>query len=241
MKNTVKYILQGTLGFQRYLYCFALFKIKSLRSDKKEKDFFYFLSLMKDNEGLVFDVGANIGIMTYHLSKSLPNTTIVAIEPMPDNLKILKKVIENKGLTNVELHAEAVGENKGNVTMILPDNKGVKMQGLSHVKHDSIEEWNEGEEFTVPMTTIDEIAGNRKVQGIKMDVENFEYFSLQGASELIERDHPVIYLELWENENRMRCFNFLQEKGYKAYIVENGVHVVFDSEKHPNQNFIFIH
>jgi hypothetical protein len=39
VKNTIKYILQKILGFQTYLFVFSVFKIKTLHSDPKEKDF----------------------------------------------------------------------------------------------------------------------------------------------------------------------------------------------------------
>ncbi len=64
------------MGFRTYLYVFAIFKIKTLRSDPKEKDFFHFLSLLKDGKGAVLDIGANIGIMTVHLARKLPNSTV---------------------------------------------------------------------------------------------------------------------------------------------------------------------
>ena len=93
MKNTLKYILQKILGFQTYLFVFSVFKIQTLYSDPKEKDFFQFLSLLKDGEGAVLDIGANIGIMTVHLAQKLPNSTIHAFEPMPSNYSVLKKIV----------------------------------------------------------------------------------------------------------------------------------------------------
>lgn len=240
MKNKAKYILQAVLGFQRYLYVFSMFKIRSLKNDPKEKDFFKFLSLLKDGQGDVLDIGANIGIMTYHLSKALPNSRVIAVEPMPENFEVLKRIVSKQELKNVELTQLAVGEAEGKVTMILPDNKGVKMQGLSHVKHETIEEWNEGEEVEVAMTTIDTLTTERKIQGIKMDVENFEYFALKGAKETIQRDQPIIYTELWDNENRKKCFDLMNELNYKVYVVVNDELASYDANKHPHQNFIFL-
>ena len=69
VKNTIKYILQFLLGYSNYLYVFAIFKIKSIQKDNLEKDFFHFLSLLKDGNGDVIDIGANLGIMSFHLSK----------------------------------------------------------------------------------------------------------------------------------------------------------------------------
>ena len=104
MKNRVKYLLQKTLGLQTYLYVFALYKIRTLRSDKKENDFFTFLSLLKDGKGDVLDIGANLGIMTVHLANHLPNSTIHAFEPMPTNASILKRIIAKFNLNKAKIH-----------------------------------------------------------------------------------------------------------------------------------------
>jgi FkbM family methyltransferase len=196
--------------------------------------------LLKDGEGSVLDVGANIGIMTAHLGQYLPNTTIHAFEPMPTNISVLRKIIAKFNLKLVKLHEIAVGDTSGSVKMILPQNGKTKMQGLSHVKHESITEWNEGEEFEVELDTLDNQLKTEKIQGIKIDVENFEYFALKGAKELLERDHPIIYAELWENQNRTNCFDLLTSLSYQAFIVKNNQLISFDSNQHISQNFIFI-
>lgn len=239
VKNTVKYILQKAVGYHFYLYVFSLFKIRTLKTDSNEKDFFHFLSLLKDGNGSVLDVGANIGIMTVHLGKTLPNCTIHAFEPIPSNVTILKKIISHFRLTKVKVHEIAVGEHEGKVKMILPNNGKTKMQGLSHIKHESITEWNEGEEFEVSINTIDDSILNEKVQGIKIDVENFEYFALLGAKKMLERDHPIIYAELWDNQNRINCFDLLASFSYQTFIVEKDVLIPFAPNKHTSQNFIF--
>ncbi len=109
------------MGFSSYLFVFAIFKIKTLRSDKKEKDFFHFLNLIpKSQEGIILDIGANLGIMTYHLSKSFPETTIHAFEPIPHNVNILKKIITKYHLLNVKLHDFALGLTQEKIKMVLP-------------------------------------------------------------------------------------------------------------------------
>lgn len=240
MKNTVKYILQKLLGFQFYLYVFSLFKIWTLRTDSKEKGFFHFLSLLKDGEGSVLDVGANIGIMTVHLGQKLPHSMIHAFEPMPYNISVLKKVITKFKLKSVKLHEIALGDSIGNVKMVLPEYGKTKMQGLSHVKHESITEWNEGQEFEVPLNTLDNLISSEKIQGIKIDIENFEYFALKGGRQILEKDHPVIYAELWDNQNRVNCFELLKELSYEIFIVKDNQLIPYDTMKHKGQSFIFI-
>lgn len=228
------------MGFRTYLYVFALFKIKTLRSDSKEKDFFHFLSLLEDGKGAVLDVGANIGIMTVHLAQKLPNSTIHAFEPIPDNISVLNSIIAKFNLKKVKVHEIAIGEETGNIQMIMPNQGKTKMQGLSHVKHESITEWNEGEEFNVPLNTLDNLLNGELIQGIKIDIENFEYYALKGGKRILETNHPIIYAELWDNENRIKCFDLLKELNYSAHVVVENKLVSFDLKKHTNQNFIFI-
>ena len=238
MKNTIKLILQKLLGYERYLFVFSKFKIKNLKKDKKEGDFFLFIDEIKA-EGDILDVGANIGIMTYHLSKQFPNKKVFSIEPMPNNLSVLRRIIAHFNLKNVEVKPIALGQQKEEVEMVLPMNGKVKMQGLAHVVHDSIDEWNEGEKIKVQCETLDDIFLNTPISGIKMDIENFEYFALKGGEQLLKKDHPVIYLELWANDNRTQCFNFLSDLGYSPFVNENNNLVAYDSLKHKKQNFIF--
>ncbi len=217
-----------------------MFKIKTLRSDSKEKDFFHFLALMKDGKGDVLDIGANIGIMTVHLAQHLPHSTIHAFEPMPSNLEVLKKVVHKYNLQHTHIHPVALGDETGRIKMILPEEGKAKLQGLSHVKHESITEWNEGEEFDVPIDKLDNIINGQAIQGIKIDIENFEYFALKGGQRILTNNKPIIYAELWENENRKNCFHLLEEIGYQSHVVVNNQLIPFDPAKHQKQNFIFI-
>jgi FkbM family methyltransferase len=211
-----------------------------LHSDAKEKDFFHFLSMLEDGKGDVLDIGANLGIMTVHLAKKLPNTTIHAIEPLPDNISVLKRIIQHFGLKKIKIHEVAVGETEGKVDMILPHQGKTKMQGLSHVKHESITEWNEGEEFQVPVNTLDNLLNGNSIQGIKIDVENFEFYALKGGKRILENNHPIIYAELWDNENRQNCLEYLKGMNYNPHVVMNDKLVTFDKNVHCSQNFIFI-
>lgn len=240
MKNRIKYILQKILGLQTYLYVFALYKIRTLRSDKKENDFFTFLSLLKDGKGDVLDIGANLGIMTVHLANHLPNSTIHAFEPMPTNASILKRIIAKFQLKKAKIHEIALGEEPGTARMVLPVNGSTVMQGLSHIKHESITEWNEGKEVDVPLDKLDNVINGQVIQGIKIDVENFEYFALKGGTRIISTHHPIIYAELWDNDNRQQCFDLLRGFNYSIFVAGKQGLEPFQPLVHQTQNFIFV-
>jgi FkbM family methyltransferase len=171
---------------------------------------------------MILDIGANIGIMTVHLARSIEGSKVIAFEPMPSNIKAFKKVINHFNLKNVTLFEIALGNNEGEVEMIMPVVSNVRMQGLSHVVHESITEFNEGVTLKVPLKMLDKIDvlknSTQTISAIKIDVENFEFFVLEGGKELIIKHQPVIYAELWDNANRYNCFNLLQSLGYHTYV-----------------------
>lgn len=243
MKNSIKYILHHLLGFKNYLFVFSLYKISTLKRDKNEKDFFQFLNLIP-KDTIVLDIGANIGIMTVHLANKINPNIVYSFEPMPNNITAFKKVIKHFKLSNVKLFETALGNAEGEVEMVMPVIANVKMQGLSHVVHHSIPENNEGIKIKVPLRkldNIDELINARKrIGGIKIDVENFEFFVLDGAITLLTINKPIVYAELWENDNREKCFALFNNLNYKTFVVLDNALVEYDSKIHKKQNFIFL-
>lgn len=232
--------MQRLLGFDTYLKIFARFKIATLKNDSNEGDFFVFMSLLKD-EGLIMDIGANLGIMTWHLLKKFKAAHIWAFEPIPENNKILRSITMKYKADRYKIFDIALGEKPGTVKMVLPKVARVKMQGLSHVMHESIHEFNEGDFYEVEMNTLDQLVdASIVVQGIKLDVENFEYFVLKGGKEMILRDKPIIYTELWDNENRQKCLDFISSCGYEIKVYMDNKLTTFDSNTYDGQNFFFI-
>lgn len=237
MKNKTKYILQRILGFDRYLRVFSRFKIATLKNDKKERDFFVFMDLL-ENPIHILDLGANIGVMSVHLAERFPNATIHAVEPLKPNMDVLKYTIEKSKVHNVLTYQTALGEQECNLEMVLPQDGETRLHGLSHVLHDSIEAWNEGERYSVPCTTVDLLFSTLTIQGIKIDVENFEFFVLKGAKETLQRCKPIVYAELWDNDNRKKCFQLLCDLGYEIFCVVNHKIKRWEPEIE-TQNFIF--
>lgn len=236
--------MQGILGYRRYLRVFAWFKVKTLHSDKRERDFFAFLSLLP-SEGTVLDIGANLGFITAHLAQKVNKGTVVAFEPMPDNLDALNYIVKKFQLGNVKVEDYALGDHDGEVEMVLPVQGKAKQQGLSHIVHEELKEHNEGIRFKVPVRKLDSLPylflPGVKVTGIKMDVENFEHFVLAGADRLISTHQPIIYLELWDNENRILCFDVLRKWSYSVTVNVDGKHVPYNPTDHQGRiNFLAV-
>lgn len=208
--------------------------------DKSEKDFFYFLKLLSPQH-VVLDIGANLGLMSFHLCKKVK--TVHAIEPMPHNLKNLEKLKSVYGLVNLTIHSIALGDHSGTIELVMPVVDGVRKQGLSHVLHEKMEVFNEGDIHRSELYKLDEYSPltGTKVDAIKIDVENFEYEAFCGGIELLKRDKPLIYCELWDNKNRYDCFSLLKDIGYDIFCLNRNELVKFEGSGIMTQNFFFIH
>jgi FkbM family methyltransferase len=243
MKNLIKTILQKLLGFDTYLFLFSLYIINTLKRNKNEGNFIFFRDMVPDGN-IILDIGANIGVMSVHLSRTHPNAVIYAFEPIPQNIKAMEKVIRHYKLKNIRIIKSALGNTCGEVEMVMPVQHKAKLQGLSHVVHESITDFNVGVKYKTPLTTLDvflkENNITKSVTAIKLDVENFEYFVLEGGRETIIKHRPVIYTELWDNENRQKCFTFIQNLNYSVKVLYQNELVDFDTELHSNHNFFFI-
>lgn len=240
MKDFVKRVLQRFFGFDNYLFVFALFKISTLKLDKKENDFFYFLRLIPE-KGIIIDIGANIGIMAYHLSKQRPGCDVHCFEPVKENYTALSRVVRFFSLKNIVTHFLALGNETGRVKMIMPSRNSIKLQGLSHVVTDNSAEG--GALYDVDIKKLDECelaANSTRVVAIKLDVENFEYNVLAGAENMLKKNMPVVYCELWENENRDKCISLMQKLGYKVKVVAGKSLAEYDKELSRTQNFFFL-
>ncbi|MFC1680147.1 FkbM family methyltransferase [Elusimicrobiota bacterium] len=63
--------------------------------------------------GTVVDCGAHIGLFAVHAAKRCPKGKVVAVEPSPLNLELLRENIERNGLENVTIHPWALAGRTG--------------------------------------------------------------------------------------------------------------------------------
>jgi FkbM family methyltransferase len=241
VKIYVKLILQQILGFRNYLFLFSLFIIKKLKWDKNESDFLHFLRLLPPG-GIVLDIGANIGVMSYYLAKNYPDRKVYAFEPIPYNYANLLRIKKKYELENLYTMQLALGDEEGEIEMLLPVEKSVRFHGLAQVKK-HIDNAVGGEIFTCPIRKLDGLEelpeSSMPLTGIKIDVENFEYFVLKGGEKLISKHKPLIYCELWDNENRLSTMELLSSLGYEVLILKYGTLRTWEPSEDKTQNFFF--
>ena len=133
--------------------------------------------ILNINSNLVFfDIGANIGFHSIFLEKlSKKENTIVAVEPHPDILHVLKR---NRMQNNCKFHIveAACWDAPGYVYM------------NSALGRDTGDTFVTSGDVKIPTVTIDDLAENfGQPNIIKMDIQVFEADAIIGANKTIER------------------------------------------------------
>jgi len=129
----------------------------------------------------VLEVGANIGTTTVPLLTVLGASRVHAFEPVPRNLALLERNVALNGLGEaVTVHASAISERPGTVSLTLPD----RFWGSSRVSTGQ-----PGPVHTARCRTIDELIAQRTIDPERLalvwiDVEGHEASVLRGATTL---------------------------------------------------------
>ena len=163
---------------------------------------------------VVFDVGAHVGYYTV-LSSVLagPSGQVIAFEPLPANLKYLRRHLKLNDCDNVRILTNCVGE--GSSVARFDDSHGT---GVGHLA-------NEGS-FEVQVRSLDEMVESGELpipQFLKIDVEGAELLVLKGAERLLRRHHPTLVLSTHSDDLDRACLQRLSEFGYDVEHLEPDV------------------
>jgi FkbM family methyltransferase len=221
---------QTIFGRERWLLLLARFNLVRMHGAGYERGFRYFADLLPDH-GLILDIGANLGVMSAYLAQKHPSRKIIAIEPIPLHIKVMTRLFKQKRLENIKIVQKAFSNNAGFVEMKIPLQNGVLQHGLASLE---IPKERAGELYQVSAMTLDEFMGNYPNEilvGIKIDVENHEWEVLNGGLQTIQKHHPMIMAELWNDPKKEQCLSLLISLGYRVvYVNVNGELVPYQGE-----------
>jgi FkbM family methyltransferase len=174
------------------------------------------------NADVFVDIGANVGY--YTCMARAKGLHVVAVEPLPLNLRNLFRALETNEWDDVETWPVAVAERPGSLPLWGASTGASLVPGWA------------GTSLTyrqvVPVTTLDTLL-DRRFDGkrllVKMDIEGAEYRALLGGSSLLNRDpHPVWLVEITldvhhptANRHFGETFAFFFDRGYRAYTADD--------------------
>lgn len=158
-------------------------------------------------DGVVIDVGANIGDFTLQAARACPRGQVFAVEPMSDHIRVIAiQLLLNKidNVTNLQL---ALGGHEGEAQMHA-DGSGSSMA------------WGNGRAARVRMTTLPQIMrehGITELALLKLDCEGAEWDILRAAEAILPKIQRIA-MEFhcaggWTPE---KLADWLRERGFQV-------------------------
>ncbi len=151
------------------------------------------------SEGSVFlDVGAHIGFFSMRAAVRLGKTgRILAFEPNPETLKLLRDNVAANHAENVIVEPIACTDREQTLTLYAAPSMNTGASSLARENADlSAEE--PPRPYTVRGRPIDDVVRElnlARVDAIKIDVEGAEVYVLRGAVNTLKRFHPKLVVE----------------------------------------------
>ncbi|MDY6786169.1 MAG: FkbM family methyltransferase [Cyanobacteriota bacterium] len=147
------------------------------------------------------DIGAAFGIITAALSKTVGETGIVhAFDPSKTAQQMLRQLIELNNLQNVTVIPKAISECADVQEFIeyTADNDLSWASDSSTLAAPTINSLLNHVKYSVEVTTLDDYvaATGIKPKAIKMDIEGFELYALQGAKATLEKFSPYLCIDI---------------------------------------------
>ena len=190
-------------------------------------------ALTSADDGIVIDIGANVGASTIPIAVCRRNTQFYLFEPHPRVFEQLKKNCRVNNLRNVEPIQSAISNLSDTHVSFFAQDRSSNMGLSSLLKNDNITGFNE---IFVPNIRLDDFfegiskqSNKRRVRLIKIDVQGFELEVLRSAKQTIAENRPFIIFEFESeysmtldkhNEMQQHITEFFNEINYDLYCVE---------------------
>jgi FkbM family methyltransferase len=161
---------------------------------------------------VVWDVGANVGFFTLLAARLAgPQGRVVAVEPVPRNLELLRRHLSLNRVGNVTVVPRAMADAVGTARF---DARASPSMG--HLATSG--------GIEVHTTTVDELvaSGVPAPHVIKMDIEGAESRAIAGAAQTLRSHRPRLLLSTHGWAQHQACLAALEALGYAVTLRRDG-------------------
>jgi FkbM family methyltransferase len=184
--------------------------------------------------GVAIDVGANIGVFSVVLARSVgPDGHVHAFEPLPVTRDRLRRTLALNDLANVTIHPVAMSDVTGVAELALYGAGFESWSSLTRQEIDLSTHLMQPERrIEVPTGTLDEFCATEDIEHVgllKVDVEGAEGRVLRGASALLAAHRiALLFVELSDNTletdgwSSRQVIDLLDGHGYDTWTIVDG-------------------
>lgn len=187
----------------------------------------------------VIDVGTNVGWTVLNLARLSHTGTVFGFEPDPFNYGQCRDNVKLNSFRNIELFPVGLSDVNAQLTMEVrvPSNRGGNRISTTSQGH------------KVDVVRLDDFEPVKKathIDLIKIDVEGYEMNVLKGAVHLLQKHHPVLFIEMDDSNLKDQGYSakamigFLHNAGYRNITSADDDHVVTASDNFEDCHFDII-
>jgi FkbM family methyltransferase len=172
------------------------------------------LSIIVPQGGTAIDIGANVGLWTYALSKYF--NRVEAFEPQPG----LNNYLRRSNLKKVTVYPVALSSEKCEMMLNIPSHHGLSIRGMA--TFGKVE--GPCDSVNVSVNRLDDYDFHG-ISFMKIDVEGHESQVLQGGRKTIEREKPVMVIEIEQRHLDIPMTAVIQnilDMGYAGLFLNEG-------------------
>lgn len=153
---------------------------------------------------IILDIGANIGYYAIQAADIIgENGTVYAIEPAPENVKLLEQNVERNGITNISVHRGAMDAVTGTANLQLSLHSNRHRINSNTLAGSPI---HESEHVETPTWRVDDFIAEQSIRPeevdvVRMDLEGYETEVFKGMVNVLDADSSmIINIELHPGE-----------------------------------------
>jgi len=192
------------------------------------------------------DLGANIGYFSLLVASNSPSVKVISFEPVAGLFQNMNDNIFLNNSKNITTVNAAVGEMSEEKELFVsaPDNLG--MSSFHQPENYS------GKKERIKVETIDDwfkTSGLAKIDIVKLDIEGSELAALKGMKEVLQKQKPVLIVEI--NPETLSMFNlnpsdvvvYLKQLNFEGFLIfeNDGLEHLNQQEIDQTTNVLFIH
>ena len=168
-------------------------------------------SLLEKGDTFI-DVGANFGYLSYiGAAKVGEEGRVVAIEPNPTALKLLKEIPQK----NLQIIGKVAGRNS--TDRFIMHQPFYRQTTSSQFEPDPA-----GEMESMRLDDIYATLQKKSIKLIKIDTEGAEIFVLEGAEQILREEHPLVIAEIFGHSKHfgyqsLAIYDYMKKFGYDHF------------------------
>lgn len=143
-----------------------------------------------NSQSVVWDIGANSGLLSYHIARDLPFLELHLFEPNPQMIQLAAQAVSV--FSETILHPFGLSNQEGGFTLTIPEGHTT----MATLEPDSTH--RSGTSCMITCRTGDGLVANsgfKPPSVIKIDTEGHEPAVIAGLSNTIAKHRPVIFCE----------------------------------------------